>query len=229
MIDYYEERAKEASEKYNERANEANKLLSNQQLFEDKFDAEYGISQSEFEALSEEDKEAALSNKAYIISRAATNARLSAYESILNDIDRLEQDAEEAHAKFGITYNKKDLNKAKSIIKKRYDTVLREDEDASSERDVELSSIQHDLINAYKHATWAEVDMLRANEDLAAVLTSKKNNEKAVEETKSRIAQYKKVQKQNQEFEQQLQDDHHNEEQPQEEVQSVEVDEEKIE
>ena len=229
MIDYYEERAKEASEKYNERANEANKLLSNQQLFEDKFDAEYGISQSEFEALSEEDKEAALSNKAYIISRAATNARLSAYESILNDIDRLEQDAEEAHAKFGITYNKKDLNKAKSIIKKRYDTVLREDEDASSERDVELSSIQHDLINAYKHATWAEVDMLRANEDLAAVLTSKKNNEKAVEETKSRIAQYKKVQKQNQEFEQQLQDDHRNEEQPQEEVQSVEIDEEKIE
>ena len=229
MIDYYEERAKEASEKYNERANEANKLLSNQQLFEDKFDAEYGISQSEFEALSEEDKEAALSNKAYIISRAATNARLSAYESILNDIDRLEQDAEEAHAKFGITYNKKDLNKAKSIIKKRYDTVLREDEDASSERDVELSSIQHDLINAYKHATWAEVDMLRANEDLAAVLTSKKNNEKAVEETKSRIAQYKKVQKQNQEFEQQLQDDHRNEEQHQEEVQSVEIDEEKIE
>ena len=229
MIDYYEERAKEASEKYNERANEANKLLSNQQLFEDKFDAEYGISQSEFEALSEEDKEAALSNKAYIISRATTNARLSAYESILNDIDRLEQDAEGAHAKFGITYNKKDLNKAKSIIKKRYDTVLREDEDASSERDVELSSIQHDLINAYKHATWAEVDMLRANEDLAAVLTSKKNNEKAVEETKSRIAQYKKVQKQNQEFEQQLQDDHRNEEQPQEEVQSVEIDEEKIE
>ena len=107
MIDYYEERAKEASEKYNERANEANKLLSNQQLFEDKFDAEYGISQSEFEALSEEDKEAALSNKAYIISRAATNARLSAYESVLNDIDKLEQDAEEAHAKFGITYNKK--------------------------------------------------------------------------------------------------------------------------
>ena len=229
MIDYYEERAKEASEKYIERANEANKLLSNQQLFEYKFDAEYGISQSEFEALSEEDKEAALSNKAYIISRAATNARLSAYESILNDIDRLEQDAEEAHAKFGITYNKKDLNKAKSIIKKRYDTVLREDKDASSERDVELSSIQHDLINAYKHATWAEADMLRANEDLAAVLTSKKNNEKAVEETKSRIAQYKKVQKQNQEFEQQLQDDHRNEEQPQEEVQPVEVDEEKVE
>lgn len=229
MIDYYEERAKEASEKYNERANEANKLLSNQQLFEDKFDAEYGISQSEFEALSEEDKEAALSNKAYIISRAATNARLSAYESILNDIDRLEQDAEEAHAKFGITYNKKDLNKAKSIIKKRYDTILREDEDASSERDVELSSIQYDLINAYKHATWAEVDMLRANEDLTAVLTSKKNNEKAVEETKSRIAQYKKVQKQNQEFEQQLQDDHRNEEQPQEEAQPVEIDEEKIE
>lgn len=229
MIDYYEERAKEATEKYNERANEANKLLSNRQLFEDKFDAEYGISQSEFEALSEEDKEAALSNKAYIISRAATNVRLSAYESILNDIDRLEQDAEEAHAKFGITYNKKDLNKAKSIIKKRYDTILREDEDASSERDVELSSIQHDLINAYKHTTWAEVDMLRANEDLAAVLTSKKNNEKAVEETKSRIAQYKKVQKQNQEFEQQLQDDHRNEEQPQEEVQPVEVDEEKVE
>ena len=229
MIDYYEERAKEASKKYNERANEANKLLSNQQLFEDRFDAEYGISQSEFEALSEEDKEAALSNKAYIISRAATNARLSAYESILNDIDRLEQDAEEAHAKFGITYNKKDLNKAKSIIKKRYDTVLREDKDASSERDVELSSIQHDLINVYKHATWAEADMLRANEDLAAVLTSKKNNEKAVEETKSRIAQYKKVQKQNQEFEQQLQDDHRNEEQPQEEVQSVEIDDEKIE
>ena len=229
MIDYYEERAKEASKKYNERANEANKLLSNQQLFEDEFDAEYGISQSEFEALSEEDKEAALSNKAYIISRAATNARLSAYESILNDIDRLEQDAEEAHAKFGITYNKKDLNKAKSIIKKRYDTILREDEDASSERDVELSSIQHDLINAYKHATWAEVDMLRANEDLAAVLTSKKNNEKAVEDTKSRIARYKKVQKQNQEFEQQLQDDHRNKEQPQEEVQPVEIDEEKIE
>ena len=229
MIDYYEERAKEASEKYNERANEANKLLSNRQLFEDKFDAEYGISQSEFEALSEEDKEAALSNKAYIISRAATNARLSAYESILNDIDRLEQDAEEAHVKFGITYNKKDLNKAKSIIKKRYDTVLREDEDASSERDVELSSIQHDLINAYKHATWAEVDMLRANEDLSAVLTPKKNNEKAVEETKSRIARYKKVQKQNQEFEQQLQDDHRNEEQPREQVQPVEVDEEKVE
>ena len=229
MIDYYQERAKEASEKYNERANEANKLLSNQQLFEDKFDAEYGISQSEFEALSEEDKEAALSNKAYVISRAVTNAKLSAYETILNDIDRLEQDAEEAHAKFGITYNKKDLNKAKSIIKKSYDTILREDEDASSERDVELSSIQHDLINTYKHATWAEVDMLRANEDLAAVLTSKKKSEKAVEDTKSRIAQYKKVQKQNQEFEQQLQDDHRNEEQPQEEVQLVEIDEEKIE
>lgn len=228
MIDYYEERAKEASEKYNERANEANKLLSNQQLFEDEFDAEYGVSQSEFEALSEEDKEAALSNKAYIISRAATNARLSAYESILNDINRLEQDAEEAHAKFGITYNKKDLNKAKSIIKKRY-AVLREDKDASSERDIELSSIQHDLINAYKHATWAEVDMLRANEDLAAVLTSKEKSEKAVEDTKSRIAQYKKVQKQNQKFEQQLQDDHRNEEQPREEVQFVEVNEEKIE
>lgn len=231
MIDYYEERAKEASEKYNERANEANKLLSNQQLFEDQFDAEYGygISQSEFEALSEEDKEAALSNKTYIISRAVTNARLSAYESILNDIDRLEQDAEEAHAKFGMTYNKKDLNKAKSLIKRRYDTVLEEDKYASSERGVELSSIQHDLINAYKHTTWSELDVLRANEDLAAVLMSKKNNEKAVEETKSRIAQYKKVQKQNQEFEQQLQDDHRNEEQPQEEVQSVEVDEEKIE
>lgn len=229
MIDYYEERAKNATEKYNELANEANKLLTNRQLFEDKFDSEYGISESEFESLSEEDKEAALSNKAYIISRATTNARLSAYESILNDIEKLEQDAEEAHAKFGITYNKKDLNKAKSIIKKRYDTVLREDKDASSERDVELSSIQHDLINAYKHATWAEVDMLRADEDLAAVLTPKKKNEKAVEDTKSRIAQYKKVQKQNQEFEQQLQDDHRNEEQPQEEVQSVEVDEEKVE
>ena len=229
MIDYYEERAKNATEKYNELANEANKLLTNQQLFEDKFDAEYGISESEFESLSEEDKEVAVSNKAYVISRATTNARLSAYESILNDIEKLEQDAEEAHAKFGITYNKKDLNKAKSIIKKRYDTVLREDKDASSERDVELSSIQHDLINAYKHATWAEVDMLRANEDLAAVLTPKKKSEKAVENTKSRIAQYKKVQKQNQEFEQQLQDDHRNEEQLQEEVQPVEVDEEKIE
>ena len=229
MIDYYQERAKETTEKYNELANEANKLLTNQQLFEDKFDAEYGVSQSEFEALSEENKEAALSNKAYIISRAATNARLSAYESILNDIDRLEQDAEEAHAKFGITFNKKDLNKVKSIIKERYDAILKEDEDASSERDVELSSIQYDLINAYRHATWAEVDMLRANEDLATVLTSKKNNEKAVQETKSRIAQYKKVQKQNQEFEQQLQDNHRNEEQPQEEVQSVEIDEEKVE
>lgn len=229
MIDYYEERVKNATEKYNELANEANKLLTNQQLFEDKFDAEYGISESEFESLSEEDKEAALSNKAYVISRATTNARLSAYESILNDIEKLEQDAEEVHAKFGITYNKKDLNKAKSIIKKRYDTILREDEDASSERDVELSSIQHDLINAYKHATWAEVDMLRANEDLAAVLTSKKKSEKAVEDTKSIIAQYKKVQKQNQEFEQQLQDDHHNGERPQEEVRHVEVDEEKVE
>lgn len=229
MIDYYEERAKNATEKYNELANEANKLLTNQRLFEDKFDSEYGISESEFESLSEEDKEAALSNKTYVISRATTNARLSAYESILNDIEKLEQDAEETHAKFGITYNKKDLNKAKSIIKKRYDTVLREDKDASSERDVELSSIQHDLINAYKHATWAEVDMLRANEDLAAVLTPKKKSEKAVENTKSRIAQYKKVQKQNQEFEQQLQDDHRNEEQPQEEVQPVEVDEEKVE
>ena len=229
MIDYYEERAKNATEKYNELANEANKLLTNQQLFEDKFDSEYGISESEFESLSEEDKEAALSNKAYVISRAKINARLSAYESILSDIEKLEQDAEEAHAKFGITYNKKDLNKAKSIIKKRYNTILREDKDASSERDVELSSIQHDLINAYKHATWAEVDMLRADEDLAAVLTPKKKNEKAVEDTKSRIAQYKKVQKQNQEFEQQLQDDHRNEEQPQEEVQPVEVNEEKIE
>lgn len=229
MIDYYEERAKNATEKYNELANEANKLLTNQQLFEDKFDSEYGISESEFESLSEKDKAAALSNKAYVISRAKINARLSAYESILNDIEKLEQDAEEAHAKFGITYNKKDLNKAKSIIEKRYNTILREDKDASSERDVELSSIQHDLINAYKHATWAEVDMLRADEDLAAVLTPKKKNEKAVEDTKSRIAQYKKVQKQNQEFEQQLQDDHRNEEQPQEEVQPVEVDEEKVE
>ena len=43
MIDYYEERAKNATEKYNELANDANKLLTNQQLFEDKFDAEYGI------------------------------------------------------------------------------------------------------------------------------------------------------------------------------------------
>lgn len=229
MIDYYEERAKEAKEKYETLRTEANKLLSDQSKFENAFNAEYGVNEEEFESLSEDSKRTALSNKAYVIDRAATNARLTAYESILEDIDELEQDAEEARVKFGITWNKKDLNKAKEIIKNKHAEILKNDQDASSERDVELSSIQHDLINTYKNATWAEVDFIRASEDLAAVLTPKSKNENAVKETQNRIKQYKNVQKQNQEFEQQLQDNHRNEEQPQEEVQSVEIDEEKIE
>lgn len=229
MIDYYEERAKEAEEKYETLRTEANKLLSDYSKFENSFDTEYGVNKEEFENLSEEEQKIALSNKAYVIDRATTNARLTAYESILEDINKLEQDAEEARVKFGITWNKKDLNKAKEIIKNKHAEILKNDQDASSERDVELSSIQHDLINAYKNTTWAEVDFIRASEDLAAVLTPKSKNENAVKETQNRIKQYKNVQRQNQEFEQQLQDDHRNEEQPQEEVQSVEIDEEKVE
>lgn len=229
MIDYYEERAKEAKEKYETLRTEANKLLSDQSKFENAFNTEYGVNEEEFEKLSEDSQRAALSNKAYVIDRAATNARLTAYESILEDIDKLEQDAENVEAKFGVTWNKKDLNKAKEIIKNKHAEILKNDQDASSERDVELSSIQHDLINAYKNATWAEVDLIRAAEDLATVQTPKSKDENAVKETQNRIKQYKNVQKQNQEFEQQIQDDHRNEVQPQEEVQLVEVDEEKIE
>lgn len=229
MIDYYEERAKEAKEKYETLRTEANKLLSDQSKFENAFNAEYGVNEEEFENLSEDSKRAALSNKAYVIDRAATNARLAAYESILEDIDELEQDAENVEAKFGVTWNKKDLNKAKEIIKDKYNEIIFNDPDATSERDVELSSIQHDLTNAYKHATWAEVDLIRAAKDLASVQTPKSKDENAVKETQNRIKQYKNVQKQNQEFEQQIQDDHRNEVQPQEEAQPVEIDEEKIE
>ena len=42
MIDYYEERAKEAEEKYETLRTEANKLLSDYSKFENSFDAEYG-------------------------------------------------------------------------------------------------------------------------------------------------------------------------------------------
>ena len=88
---------------------------------------------------------------------------------------------------------------------------------------------EHDLINAYKHATWAEIDLIRSSEDLASVWESKEKNPNVVSETQTRINEYKKVQKENQEFEQQIQDDHRQEEAQQEEVKPAVVDEEKVE
>ena len=222
MIDYYQERYQESLDKYNKQAEKINEILEKESRFNDAFTQDFGISNEEYQALSEEEKNNATAIRQYTVNRAKLNAQLTAYEEMMNDLQALDRDATELYSKFGITYNKSDLTTVRSILKQQYDNILKEDKLASEERDVELPSIQRDLVNAYKNVLWTEVDVTRSENDLQALVKSVKEDTKAAERTKRKLNKYKKVQKQNQEFEQQIQDDHRQEAQ-EPEIQSVEV------
>ena len=160
------------------------------------------------------------------IEAAKYNAQKQALEELEDSFASLQQDAEELHAKFGISYNKTDLQSVRSHLRKMINDMQAKSEDGSVvevDSSIELPSIQKDLVRLNKQMALARIDVDRAYSDLKDLVASKedtkklngeiiKGDPKAIERSRRQVNKYKRVQKENQEFEQEIQDNHRQEE-----------------
>ena len=247
LLDYRRTRVEEAQKNFNEVKKEFDAIANNQKELDK---ASWYV----FEASVDETPEGVNLRHNYIAA-AKLNAQRQAINELEEAFSALAQDAEEIYSKFGIGYNKTDLQSVRAHLRKMKDELYKDVTDENGnpielESDIELPTIQKDLVSASKKMILASIDMQRASSDYHDLVASKedskglngkivKGDPKAVERSHRQINKYKKVQQENQEFEQEIQDNHRQEEgevevksadiSQDEEVQLVEIDEEKIE
>lgn len=226
MYAYYYDRQKEAVDRYNELLPEVNRITNSADL-KSIVDDFYGMSEEELDKLSTEkrkdkdgnelpsEREEAEILQSLFVNAAQYNARLAAYDQLLSDFEALDRDATELYSKFGIAYNKSDLTTVRSVLKQERDKFVNEHKDDAYVKDMEdaeIPTVQNDLIRAYRNIILAGVDVVRSQNDFKDLTTSKEKDAKAVERTQRKINKYKRVQKENQQLEQDIQDNHRQEE-----------------
>ena len=108
--------------------------------------------------------------------------------------------------KYGISYNKSDLSTVRATIAQiKKDNDKRLKEEGIEENDVELPSVQKQLVETFKANLYAEVDLIRARKDLNDLVG---NDDTSIERTKRKINKWKRVQKENIELEQDVEDNY---------------------
>ena len=220
LLDYRRTRVEEAQKNFNEVKKEFDAIANNQKELDK---ASWYV----FEAYVDETPEGVNLRHNYI-----TAAKLNAQRQAINELEEafseLAQDAEEINSKFGIGYNKTDLQSVRAHLRKMKDELYKDVTDENGnpiklESDIELPTIQKDLVSASKKMILASIDMQRASSDYHDLIASKedskgldgktvKGDPKAAERSRRQINKYKKVQQENQEFEQEIQDNHRQEE-----------------
>ena len=219
LLDYRRERYKEAEQKYNDIKKEYDALVNNSQALDD---ASFLV----FESDVDDTLENGYNIRNNYIEAAKYNAQKQALEELEDSFTSLQQDAEELHAKFGISYNKTDLQSVRSHLRKMINDMQAKSEDGNVvevDSSIELPSIQKDLVRLNKQMALSRIDIDRAYSDLKDLVASKedtkklngeiiKGDPKAIERSRRQVNKYKRVQKENQEFEQEIQDNHRQEE-----------------
>ena len=220
LLDYRRTRVEEAQNNFNEAKKEFDAIANNQKELDK---ASWYV----FEASVDETPEGVNLRHNYI-AVAKLNAQRQAVNELEEAFSELAQDAEEIKSKFGIGYNKTDLQSVRAHLRKMKDELYKDVTDENGnpvelESDIELPTIQKDLVSASKKMILASIDMQRASSDYHDLVASKedskgldgktvKGDPKAIKRSHRQVNKYKQVQQENQEFEQEIQDNHRQEE-----------------
>lgn len=151
-------------------------------------------------------------------------AQRQAYEQVISELSQADGDLHELKSRFGINYNKKDLDKVRKQIadaKKKFDEKDAKFKEALEDtplidwKTYNFMGIHNDLVRAYKTSIYLEADLERIKADAAALTGT---DEKSIEATRKMIDRYNKAQEDNLQLEQDIEDNYRHVEEKEEAV-----------